>query len=146
MDVGATSLAKGETLADMARVVGGYADIVVMRHPWDGAARVVAEYAGVPVINAGDGGHEHPTQTLCDLFTLQRERGTLQGVRIALWGDLKYGRTVHSLAWALARFGATIVFRPGAGLGAPDYVLSKLASDYGGEVVPGDVLSQSEGE
>ncbi len=146
VDVGATSLAKGETLADMARVVGGYADLIVIRHPWDGAARVLAEYAGVPVINAGDGGHEHPTQTLCDLFTLQRERGALQGLRIALWGDLKYGRTVHSLAWALARFGATIVFRPGAGLAAPDYVLSKLASDYGGEVVRGEVLSQSEGE
>ncbi len=146
VDVGATSLAKGETLADMARVVGGYADLIVMRHPWDGAARVLAEYAGVPVINAGDGGHEHPTQTLCDLFTLQRERGELQGLRIALWGDLKYGRTVHSLAWALARFGATIVFRPGAGLAAPDYVLSKLASDYGGELVRGDVLSQAEGE
>lgn len=146
VDIGATSLAKGETLADMARVVGGYTDLIVMRHPWEGAARVVAEYAGVPVINAGDGGHEHPTQTLCDLYTLQRERGRLQGLRIALWGDLKYGRTVHSLAWALARFGATIVFRPGAGFAAPDHVLSKLATDYGGELVRGDVLSQSEGE
>ncbi len=146
VDVGATSLAKGETLADMARVVGGYADLIVMRHPWEGAARVVAEYAGVPVINAGDGGHEHPTQTLCDLFTLQQERGRLQGLRIALWGDLKYGRTVHSLAFALARFGATIVFRPGSGFAAPEHVLSKLATDYGGELVHGDVLSQSEGE
>lgn len=146
VDIGATSLAKGETLADMARVVGGYTDLIVMRHPWEGAARVVAEYAGVPVINAGDGGHEHPTQTLCDLYTLQRDRGRLQGLRIALWGDLKYGRTVHSLAWAMARFGATIVFRPGAGFAAPEYVLSKLATDYGGELVRGDVLSQTEGE
>ncbi len=146
IDIGATSLAKGETLADMARVVGGYADLIVIRHPWEGAARVVAEYAGIPVINAGDGGHEHPTQTLCDLFTLQRERGRLQGLRIALWGDLRYGRTVHSLAFALARFGATIVFRPGIGLAAPEHVLSKLATDYGGELVRGDVLSQAEGE
>ena len=146
VDIGATSLAKGETLADMARVIGGYTDLIVMRHPWEGAARVVAEYAGVPVINAGDGGHEHPTQTLCDLYTLQRERGRLQGLRIALWGDLKYGRTVHSLAWALARFGATIIFRPGAGFAAPEHVLSKLATDYGGELVRGDVLSQSESE
>ena len=116
VDIGSTSLAKGETLADMAKVVGGYADILVMRHPWEGAARVVADYAGIPVINAGDGGHEHPTQTLCDLYTLKMDRGKLEGLRIALWGDLKYGRTVHSLAWALARFGSTIVFRPGAGL------------------------------
>ena len=70
VDVGATSLAKGESIADMARVVGSYADIIVIRHPWEGAARVVADYAGVPVINAGDGGHEHPTQTLCDLYTI----------------------------------------------------------------------------
>ncbi|MCK5212719.1 MAG: hypothetical protein KAQ74_02245, partial [Dehalococcoidia bacterium] len=146
VDVGATSLAKGETLADMARVVGGYADIIVMRHPWEGAARVVADNAGVPVINAGDGGHEHPTQTLCDLFTLKKDQGHLEGIRIALWGDLKYGRTVHSLTWALARFGATVVFRPGAGLAAPQYVLSKLATDYGGEVVSGEHLRKSEAE
>ena len=67
VDIGASSLAKGETIADMAKVVGSYADIIVIRHPWEGAARVVADYAGVPVINAGDGSHEHPTQTLCDL-------------------------------------------------------------------------------
>jgi aspartate carbamoyltransferase catalytic subunit len=146
VDVGATSLAKGETLADMARVVGGYADLIVMRHPWEGAARVVADYAGVPVINAGDGGHEHPTQTLCDLYTLKKDRGRLEGLRIALWGDLKYGRTVHSLTWALARFGATIVFRPGAGLAAPEHVLSRLATDYGGELVRGEQLVRSDGE
>ena len=146
VDVGATSLAKGETLADMARVVGGYADLVVIRHPWEGAARVVADYAGVPVINAGDGGHEHPTQTLCDLYTLKKDRGRLEGLRIALWGDLKYGRTVHSLTWALARFGATIVFRPGAGLAAPEHVLSRLATDYGGELVRGEQLVRSDGE
>ena len=146
VDIGATSLAKGETLADMARVVGGYADIIVMRHPWEGAARVVADYAGVPVINAGDGGHEHPTQTLCDLYTLRKERGRLEDLRIALWGDLKYGRTVHSLAWALARFGATVVFRPGAGLSAPDHVLSKLISDYGGELVRAEDLMLTDGE
>jgi len=103
-----TSLAKGESIADMARVVGSYADIIVIRHPWEGAAKVVADYADVPVVNAGDGGHEHPTQTLCDLYTLKKERQTLEGLKIALWGDLKYGRTVHSLAYALARFGADI--------------------------------------
>ena len=95
-DPQATSLAKGESLADMARIVGSYADIIVIRHPWEGAARVLADYAGIPVINAGDGGHQHPTQTLCDLYTMQKERGHIRGSRIALWGDLKYGRTIHS--------------------------------------------------
>lgn len=89
-DARATSLAKGESIADMARVVGSYADIIVIRHPWEGAARVVADYAGIPVINAGDGGHEHPTQTLCDLYTIKKERQTIKGLRIALWGDLKH--------------------------------------------------------
>ncbi|MFC2039086.1 aspartate carbamoyltransferase, partial [Chloroflexota bacterium] len=100
VDIGATSLAKGESIADMSKVVGSYADIVVIRHPWEGAAGVVAAYAGVPVINAGDGGHQHPTQTLCDLYTLYKERHTIKGLKIALWGDLKYGRTTHSLIFA----------------------------------------------
>lgn len=134
VDVGSTSLAKGESIADMARVVGSYADIIVIRHPWEGSARVVAEYAGVPVINAGDGGHEHPTQTLCDLYTIKKERKTIRGLRIALWGDLKYGRTVHSLAFALARLGATILFRPAPGMEIPDHVVRKLTAEYGGEL------------
>ena len=127
-----TSLAKGESIADMARMVGSYADIIVIRHPWEGAAKVVADYAGVPVINAGDGGHEHPTQTLCDLYTIKKERKTIDGLKIALWGDLKHGRTIHSLAYALARFGATIHFRPGSGLGLPEHVIRKLTTEYGG--------------
>jgi len=134
VDIGATSLAKGESIADMARVVGSYADIIVIRHPWEGSARVVADYAGVPVINAGDGGHEHPTQTLLDLYTIKKERKTIKGLKIALWGDLKYGRTVHSLACALARFGATILFRPAPGLEMPDHVVRKLTTEYGGEL------------
>ncbi len=133
-DPQATSLAKGESLADMARIVGGYADIIVIRHPWEGAARVVADYAGVPVINAGDGGHQHPTQTLCDIYTLRKERGTVRGLKIALWGDLKYGRTIHSLIFALAKFGADIVFCPSPGLEVPDHVIKKLIREYGGEV------------
>jgi aspartate carbamoyltransferase catalytic subunit len=132
MEIGNTSLSKGESIADMARVVGSYADIIAIRHPWEGAAKVVADYAGVPVINAGDGGHEHPSQTLIDLFTIRTQRKSLQGLNIALWGDLKYGRTVHSLSYALARFGANIHFRTGAGLGLPDHVIRKLTSDYGG--------------
>lgn len=133
-DVGATSLSKGESIADMARVIGSYADIIVIRHPWEGAAKVVADYAGVPVINAGDGGHEHPTQTLCDLYTIKKERQIIKGLRIALWGDLKYGRTVPSLVYALARFGATILFRPGPGLELPEHVMNKLDSEYTGRL------------
>jgi len=134
VDIGASSLAKGESIADMAKVVGGYADVIVIRHPWEGAARVVADYAEVPVINAGDGGHEHPTQTLCDLYTIRKERQTLKGLRIALWGDLKHGRTIHSLIYALARFGATILFYPGPGLELPEHVSRRLSTEYKGEL------------
>jgi aspartate carbamoyltransferase catalytic subunit len=134
VDIGASSLAKGESIADMAKVLGSYADIIVIRHPWEGAARVVADYAGVPVINAGDGSHEHPTQTLCDLYTIRKERQTVKGLRIALWGDLKHGRTVHSLIYALARFGATILFCPGPGLEMPEHVLRRLSTEYKGEL------------
>jgi len=142
VDVKATSLAKGESIADMAKVVGSYADIIVIRHPWEGAAKVVTDYAGIPVINAGDGGHEHPTQTLCDLYTLKKERKRISGLKIALWGDLKYGRTVHSLTYALARFGATILFRPGPGFEMPEHVLRKLTTEYDGELKRYDSLSQ----
>ena len=144
VDMGTTSLSKGESIADMARVVGSYADIIVIRHPWEGAAKVVADYAGVPVINAGDGAHEHPTQTLCDLYTLKKERQTISGLRIALWGDLKYGRTIHSLTYALARFGATILFRHGPGLELPEHVKSKLTTEYRGKLARAQDLSPAD--
>jgi aspartate carbamoyltransferase catalytic subunit len=134
VDIGASSLAKDESIADMAKVVGSYADIIVIRHPWEGAAKVVADYAGIPVINAGDGSHEHPTQTLCDLYTLKKEKQTITGLKIALWGDLKHGRTIHSLACALARFGATILFHPSPGLEMPEHILRKLTVEYGGKL------------
>lgn len=134
VDIGATSLAKGESIADMARVIGSYADIIVIRHPWEGAAKVVSDYSGIPVINAGDGGHQHPTQTLCDLYTIRKERGSIAGMNIALWGDLKYGRTIHSLIFALAKFGANILFCPSPGLEVPEHVIQKLVSEYGGDV------------
>ena len=142
-DVKATSLAKGESIADMARVVGSYADIIVIRHPWEGAAKVVADYAGVPVINAGDGGHQHPTQTLCDLYTIKKERQTIKGLKIALWGDLKYGRTIHSLIFALAKFGADILFFPSPGLEVPEHVIKKLIIEYGGELERYKALGQT---
>ena len=134
VDTRATSLAKGESIADMSRVVGSYADIIVIRHPWEGAAKVVADYSGIPVINAGDGGHQHPTQTLLDLYTIKKERKTIKGLKIALWGDLKHGRTVHSLIFALAKLGANIVFCPSPGFEVPKHVIHKLVTEYGGEM------------
>ena len=127
-----SSSAKGESLADTVRVVGGgYSDIVVVRHPQDGAALVASRYATVPVINGGDGAHEHPTQTLCDLYTLWRERGRLEGLDVVLVGDLRYSRTIHSFAYALGRFKANIITMPYPGLEMPKYVLERLHREYG---------------
>jgi aspartate carbamoyltransferase catalytic subunit len=128
-DMHASSAAKGESLADTVRVVSAYADLIVLRHPSDGAAQVAAEYAQVPVINAGDGSREHPTQTLCDLYILRRKKGRLKGLTIAICGDLKFGRTVHSLIYALARFGANIVAAPFSGMELPQYVLERIAAE-----------------
>jgi len=105
-----TSIKKGETLADTVRMVDSYSDIIVIRHSLEGAARLAAEFAESPVINAGDGAGRHPTQCLLDLFTILREKGSIEGLKIALVGDLKYGRTVHSLAYALALLGAELIF------------------------------------
>lgn len=99
-----TSKSKGETLADTVRMAEGYADLIVVRHPLEGSARLAADTAEIPVINAGDGANQHPTQTLLDLFTIQTSLGTIDGLKIGLVGDLRYGRTVHSLAQALTRF------------------------------------------
>ncbi len=103
-----SSAAKGETLADAARVISGYADVVVQRHPEIMSAHDAAKGATVPIINAGDGSHEHPTQALLDLYTIQKERGQIDGLHVALVGDLKYGRTVHSLAQALKHWDVTL--------------------------------------
>lgn len=101
---GSSSAAKGESVADTVRTVSCYADVIAMRHPKEGAALVAAKNATVPVINAGDGGHCHPTQTLADLFTIRQEKGGFSGLTVGLCGDLKFGRTVHSLIQALARY------------------------------------------
>jgi aspartate carbamoyltransferase catalytic subunit len=98
------SVEKGENLADTVRVVESYADVLVIRHPLEGAARLAAEFASVPVINAGTGAEEHPTQAMLDLYTIRRELGRIDGLNIALAGDLRYGRTVHSLAYALSLY------------------------------------------
>ncbi|UCE95493.1 MAG: aspartate carbamoyltransferase [Candidatus Bathyarchaeota archaeon] len=96
------SVKKGENLADTMRVVESYADVIVVRHPLEGAARLAAEFASVPVINGGSGAEEHPTQALLDLYTIAKEKGSIDGLNVALVGDLRYGRTVHSLAYALS--------------------------------------------
>ena len=106
--VEASSIAKGESLADTVRVISKYCDVIVLRHPKEGASRLAAEFSEVPVINAGDGAGQHPTQTLLDLYTMKKELGRLEGLKVALVGDLKYGRTVHSLAYALSLYGAEI--------------------------------------
>lgn len=101
---GASSVSKGESLRDTIQTVNCYADIIAMRHPLEGAAKLASIYSEIPIINAGDGGHQHPTQTLTDLVTIRKYKGTLNGNTIALCGDLKYGRTVHSLIKALSRY------------------------------------------
>lgn len=103
-DPNSTSDKKGESLADTIRVISYYADIAVMRHPKEGAPLLASHYAEIPIINAGDGGHQHPTQTLTDLITIKKYKGTLENHVVAFQGDLKYGRTVHSLIKTLARF------------------------------------------
>jgi len=99
-----SSAAKGESLADTIRIVSGYADVIVMRHKEEGSSALAAKYSSVPIINAGDGMGEHPTQALLDLFTIKQKLGTIDGISVALVGDLKHGRTVHSLAHLLAKF------------------------------------------
>jgi len=105
-----TSQKKGETLADTIRMADAYSDVIVLRHPLEGAARLAAEFANVPVLNAGDGAGRHPTQCLLDLFTILTEKKNIEGQNIVLLGDLKYGRTVHSLAYALSLYGADLTF------------------------------------
>jgi aspartate carbamoyltransferase catalytic subunit len=129
-DMKASSTAKGETVADTAKVVSSYADVLVVRHNWDGAVQAMAEHADVPVINAGDGSHEHPTQTLCDLYTLRKEKGELKGLTVVVCGDLKNGRTIHSLVYALARFGANVVTLAAPGMELPQYVIDRLEREY----------------
>jgi aspartate carbamoyltransferase catalytic subunit len=105
-----SSVAKGESLSDTIRIVNGYSDAIVLRHPSEGAARLASEFADIPVINAGDGAGQHPTQTMLDIFTMWKESGPINGKSIGFVGDLKYGRTVHSLSRALSMFDASLYF------------------------------------
>ena len=122
-----SSAAKGESVADTAKTVSNYADIIAMRHPKEGAPYVAAMNATIPVINAGDGGHNHPTQTLADLLTIYREKGGFENLTIGLCGDLKFGRTVHSLISAMSRYpGVKFVFISPVELKVPSYVKDVL--------------------
>ena len=124
---GSSSAAKGESVADTAKTISCYADIIAMRHPKEGAALVAANAASIPVINAGDGGHCHPTQTLADLYTIYREKGSLENLTVGFCGDLKFGRTVHSLITALSRYaGINLVLISPEELKLPEYVITEV--------------------
>ncbi len=127
-----SSAAKGESVADTIRMISGYADLAAMRHFKEGAPFVAARYSRIPVVNAGDGGHQHPTQTLTDLFTIQRFRGGLGGLTIGLCGDLKFGRTVHSLIKSLVRYqDVRFVFISPEELRVPGYILKEVVRPSG---------------
>ncbi len=126
-DSSSSSTSKGETVSDTIRVVGGYADIIAMRHPKEGAPLVASMKSIVPIINAGDGGHNHPTQTLTDLLTIECEKGRLNNLTIGLCGDLKFGRTVHSLITAMSRYqGIKFVLISPEELKIPDYIKKEV--------------------
>ena len=126
-DANSSSVSKGETVADTVRVIRCFADIIAMRHFKEGAPLVASQYAGVPVINAGDGGHQHPTQTYADLLTIRSLKGHLNNLTIGLCGDLKFGRTVHSLVNALSRYdNLRFIFISPAELRVPDYITEML--------------------
>ncbi len=131
-----SSASKGETVADTARVVSCYADIIAMRHPKEGAPMVAAQKASIPVINAGDGGHNHPTQTLTDLLTIKREKGRLDNLCIGFCGDLKFGRTVHSLISALSEHSniKMVLISPNE-LVIPEYIKEEILEEKGIEYV-----------
>ena len=126
-DAKSSSTSKGESVSDTVQTVDCYADIIAMRHPKEGAPLVASRTAGVPVINAGDGGHNHPTQTLTDLLTIYREKGTLENLTVGLCGDLKFGRTVHSLISAMSRYkNVRFVLISPEELQVPRYIISDV--------------------
>ena len=119
-DIGTTSVTKGETLNDTIKIVCNYCDMIVMRHPLEGSARYASEVSSVPVVNAGDGANQHPTQTLLDMYSIQKTQGRIDDVNIFMVGDLKYGRTVHSLLMAMSQFRTTFHFISPDELKMPD--------------------------
>ena len=135
-DANSSSASKGESVADTAKVISCYADIIAMRHPKEGAPLVASMNATIPVINAGDGGHNHPTQTLADLLTIQREKGRLNNLTVGFCGDLKFGRTVHSLIEAMSRYeGVKFVLISPDELKLPSYIKNDVIKKHGIEYV-----------
>jgi aspartate carbamoyltransferase catalytic subunit len=133
-DIKNSSVVKGETLFDTIQMVDGYTDIIAMRHPRQGAAQYAQDSARVPIMNGGDGAGHHPTQTMLDLFTIRQAHGTLEGLKVVLAGDLRYGRTVHSLSHALTRFGCELIFASPELLKMPAEIVSDLR-EHGATVV-----------
>ena len=133
-DVKTSSVVKGETLFDTIQMVDGYTDIIAMRHPRQGAAQYAQDAARVPILNGGDGAGHHPTQTMLDLFTIKQAHGRLEGLKVVLAGDLRYGRTVHSLSHALTRFGCELIFASPSLLNMPEEIVSDLRS-HGANVI-----------
>lgn len=143
---GSSSTAKGESLADTIRTVACYADLIVMRSPKEGAALLASRYSDIPVVNAGDGGHHHPTQTLTDLFTIKQLRGNIENLTVGFCGDLKFGRTVHSLAHTLTRYpNIKMVFIAPPELQIPDYIKREINRIEGVEYYETDSLDKAVG-
>lgn len=146
-EAASSSASKGETVEDTVRIVSNYADIIAMRHPLEGAPRVAVNKSLVPIINAGDGGHAHPTQTLADLLTIYREKGKLNDVTIGLCGDLKFGRTVHSLIKAMSRYkNVRFVLISPYELRVPDYIIKDVLIPSGAEYKQVEKLEDVMGE
>ncbi len=125
-----SSVKKGESFADTIRMVDGYCDIIVMRHKYEGAARYAAEIAKASIINGGDGGNQHPTQTMLDLYTMLKEKGAIKGLNVRMMGDLKHARTMHSLIYALAMFGANISITAPHGLEMPEEGIKEIEKKF----------------
>ncbi|MBN1502969.1 aspartate carbamoyltransferase [Candidatus Woesearchaeota archaeon] len=140
-----SSSTKGESLLDTVKIVSGYCDAIVIRHPLEGSARLAAEASEIPVINGGDGANQHPTQTLLDLYTIKKCQGRISGLNIAMVGDLKYGRTVHSLACALSKFGCRLYFVSPESLKIPKHIIDDLQNsetEYSEHKEVGEVIKE----
>jgi len=129
--VASSSVVKGETLHDTIRMVDGYSDVIALRHPLQGAAQYASDCANVPIANAGDGAGHHPTQTMLDLFTIKQAHGRIDNLNVVLVGDLRFGRTVHSLSYALVRFGCKLTLVSPESLGLPEEIISELKAQGG---------------
>ena len=146
-DAASSSVSKGESIADTVRCLNSYADVIVMRHPKEGAPKVASEYSSVPVISGGDGGHQHPTQTLADLLTIKRLNGKLENLTVAFCGDLKFGRTVHSLISTLSRFkGNKFILISPEELQLPEHLKQALIEKYDVDIIETKSLEKYMGQ